>query len=200
MHKAITMKFDQNNCYTYGDYLNFPDDIRAEIIDGKVYIKYSGNPPIHQKLLLEIMMQLHPYFKAKNKCCHLYMGPVDVVFVKEGQELKCSTNVVQPDIMVVCDKEKLSDPACIIGAPDTIIEIVSDDDPCHDYVRKLNLYNSFKVKEYWIVNPYQEYILIYLYKEPMGYLPPAVYSFKDKIKVNLFDDLEIDFAKIKEYL
>jgi len=81
-----------------------------------------------------------------------------------------------------------------------IIEVVSEYNPSHDYVRKLNLYNQFKVKEYWIINPYEQNILVYSYKDNIGFSSPKVYTFNDKVKVGIFEDLIIDLAQIKEVL
>ncbi|WP_238524581.1 Uma2 family endonuclease [Caldicellulosiruptor hydrothermalis] len=117
----------------------------------------------------------------------------NVILVEEEQDERQATNVVQPDISIICDKKKLTERGCV-GAPEMIIEVVSEYNPSHDYVRKLNLYNQFKVKEYWIVNPNNQTILIYRLKDNEDYLPPEAYTFNDKVKVGIFEDLIIDFA------
>ena len=88
----------------------------------------------------------------------------------------------------------MTDKGCT-GSPDMIVEVVSPFNPSNDYVRKLNLYEEFKVKEYWIVNPMRKNILVYTLTEN-GYDAPTSYTFNDKVKVNIFDDLEIDFNSI----
>ena len=105
--------------------------------------------------------------------------------------LKNSKNIVQPDISVICDKNKLTDKYCI-GSPDMIVEVISPYNPSNDYIKKLNLYEQFKVKEYWIVNPMKKNILVYTLTDN-GYGAPKMYSFNDKVKVNIYNDLEIDF-------
>ena len=104
-----------------------------------------------------------------------------------------SKNVVQPDISVICDKNNLTDKGCT-GSPDMIIEVVSPFNLASDYIRKLNLYDQYKIREYWIVNPVKETVLVYrLDNGTNQYAAPESYTFKDKIKVGIYDNLEIDF-------
>lgn len=99
---------------------------------------------------------------------------------------------IEPDISVICDPNKISQKGCK-GAPDWIIEIVSPSNSSHDYVKKLNLYLDAGVREYWIVNPKTETILVYFFEqEILG----QSYTFSDKVKVNIYDDLTIDFTDI----
>ncbi len=102
-------------------------------------------------------------------------------------------NVVEPDISVICDPDKLTDQGCA-GAPDWIVEIVSPSNSSHDYIRKLNLYADAGVREYWIVNPIKETIFVYHLEETK--FEAAAYTFQDKIKVNIYDDLWIDFTEL----
>ena len=99
---------------------------------------------------------------------------------------------LEPDISVVCDKNKLNDHGCS-GAPDWIIEIVSPSSRPMDYYTKLSLYRSAGVREYWIVDPMKQTILVYDMEHDSA---PAIYSFADNIKVNIYDDLWIDFRKL----
>ena len=100
---------------------------------------------------------------------------------------------MEPDISVICDRSKLTDRGCT-GAPDWIIEIISPVTSSHDYIRKLNLYADAGVREYWIVDPRTEKITVY-YLEVSD---PVIdnYTFQDKIKVNIYDDLWIDFKEL----
>lgn len=78
-----------------------------------------------------------------------------------------------------------------------IVEVVSPFNPNSDYIRKLNLYDQYKVREYWIVNPMKETILVYSLDETNQYSAPDSYTFKDKIKVGIYDNLEIDFNSLE---
>jgi len=186
--------------YTYADYLEFPEDARVELIDGVIYDMSPAPSRKHQKIVVELTTVINNYLKASRKFCEIYTAPFDVVLVEEGQDEKQAINVVQPDISIICDKKKLTEKGCI-GAPEMIIEVVSESNFSHDYIRKLNLYTQFKVKEYWIVNPNNQTILVYRLKDnEEDYLPPVAYTFSDAVKVGIFEDLIIDFAQIKEVL
>ena len=183
-----------NKVYTYYDYLNFPNDEFVEIIDGKIFAMSPAPSRIHQELIMEISAELRNYIKSNKGQCKVYPAPFDVVLINENENENDSKNIVQPDISVICDKNKLNDKGCF-GSPDMIVEIVSKFNPGNDYVKKLYLYEKYKVKEYWIVNPMKKNILVYTLTES-GYNQPDLYTFNDKIKVNIFNNLEIDFNGI----
>ena len=185
--------------YTYADYLQLPQDARVELIDGIIYDISPAPSRVHQKIVSELTITIGSYLRQNKKPCEIYTAPFDVVLIEEGHDEKQATNVVQPDISIICDKKKLTERGCV-GAPEMVIEVVSENNPAHDYIRKLNLYTQFGVKEYWIVNPYEQNIFVYVYRPETGYSYPKVYTFNDKIKVSLFEDLMIDFSQIKEVL
>lgn len=141
-----------NKVYTYYDYLNFPNDEFVEIIDGKIFAMSPAQSRIHQELIMEISAELRNYIKSNKGQCKVYPAPFDVVLINENENENDSKNIVQPDISVICDKNKLNDKGCF-GSPDMIVKIVSKFNPGNDYVKKLYLYEKYKVKEYWIVNP-----------------------------------------------
>lgn len=183
-----------NKVYTYNDYLNFSNDEIVEIIDGKIFAMSPAPSRIHQELIMEISAELRNYVKANNGQCKVYPAPFDVVLIDDDKTEMDSKNIVQPDISVICNRSKLNDKGCL-GSPDMIVEVVSKFNPGNDYVKKLYLYEKYKVKEYWIVNPMKKNILVYTLTEN-GYNEPDLYTFNDKIKVNTFADLEIDFSSI----
>ena len=183
-----------NKVYTYYDYLNFPNDEFVEIIDGKIFAMSPAPSRIHQELIMEISAELRNYIKSNKGQCKVYPAPFDVVLINENENENDSKNIVQPDISVICDKNKLNDKGCF-GSPDMIVKIVSKFNPGNDYVKKLYLYEKYKVKEYWIVNPMKKNILVYTLTES-GYNQPDLYTFNDKIKVDIFNNLEIDFNGI----
>lgn len=179
----------QKKEYTENDYYNLPEDIRAEIINGRIY--YQAAPSrIHQKLLSELHVVIHSYIKAKGGKCQVYPAPF-AVKLKEDKR-----NIVEPDISVICDTKKLTDKGCS-GAPDWIIEIVSPSSSSHDYVRKLNLYAESGVREYWIVNPMNQTVFVY-YLEEDGFQAVS-YHFTDKVRVNIYEDFQIDFGTLDLY-
>lgn len=180
-----------NKIYTYDDYLKFSDDEIVEIIDGRILAMSPAPNRIHQELIIEIASEIRNYIKSNNGKCKVYPAPFDVILKNDNEDIKNSKNIVQPDISVICDKNKLNDKGCI-GAPDMIVEVASPSNFRDDYIKKLHLYERFKVKEYWIISPVKKNILVYTLTDT-GYDMPDVYTFNDEIKVNIFENLKIDF-------
>ena len=175
------------NIYTEGDYYNLPENVRAELIDGQIYY-ISAPSRIHQKILSFLHVRIANYIDSKNSPCEVYPAPFAVKLFSEDDR-----NVVEPDISVICDPNKLTDQGCT-GAPDWITEIVSPSNPGHDYVRKLNLYMDAGVREYWIVNPNEQEVLVYFGEQDN--FKVKSYTFQDKIEVNIYDNLWIDFKEL----
>lgn len=170
---------------TLEQYEALPEDVRAEVFDGQIY--YMASPSqIHQSILLELCTLLNSYVKKRKGDCRVFPAPFDV---------KLSDNpltIVQPDIMIVCDKEKLDENRCN-GAPDFVIEIVSPGNPSDDYIRKAYYYKNYGVREYWIVDPKRRMVTVNYFE---GELIQVAYSFDAAIRVNIYDDLFIDFSEI----
>lgn len=177
----------QPEIITLEQYENLPEDIRAEVFEGQIYYM-AGPSQVHQTILLELSSALNAYVKNKKGRCRVFIAPFDV---------KLSTSpllLVQPDIMIICDKDKLDGKRCN-GAPDFIIEIVSPSNPSDDYIRKLYYYKNYGVQEYWIVDPTSQTVLVYIFEQDSFNV--RQYSFQDKIKVNIYDDLWIDFTELE---
>jgi len=181
-----TMEIPKERTYTEIEYYNLPEDVRAELIDGQIY--YMSAPSrIHQKILSDLHASIHQYIKGKGGSCEVYPAPFAVKLFNDRK------TIVEPDISVICDSDKLTDSGCS-GAPDWIIEIISPSTSGHDYIRKLNLYANAGVREYWIVNPINQSVYVYHLEESK--FETYAYTFHDKIKVNIYNDLWIDFAEI----
>lgn len=182
------MSLAQARLYTEEDYYNLPDDIRAELIDGVLIYNQAAPSRTHQQILSELHIAIGAYLKSKGGSCRVYPAPF-AVKLKEDRN-----TIVEPDISVICDRNKLTDCGCT-GAPDWIIEIVSPSNSSHDYILKLNLYANAGVREYWIVDPTKESIFVY-YLEKEHFKAEA-HTFHDNIKVNIYEDLSIDFANLE---
>lgn len=185
----------QNKLYNYADYMSYRENERVEIIDGHIYAMSPAPSRVHQKIIATLVIEIGNYIRSNKGSCEVYPAPFDV-FLFDEETLENCRNIVQPDISVICDKHKLTDKGCA-GAPDFIIEVVSPYNPSSDYVRKLSLYEHYKVREYWIVNPMEQTIFVYKLEDNMQYGSPKAYTFKDKIKVGIYDMLEINFADIE---
>ena len=178
----------QQIVYTEDDYYNIPEHVRAELIDGQIY--YQAAPSrIHQELLNFLNTEINIYMRSKNGFCKVYPAPFAVKLFADRE------NIVEPDISVICDRKKLTDRGCT-GAPDWIVEIISPNNPEHDYIRKLNLYKDAGVREYWIVDPRSEKVLVYhLEQEKFQF---EQYTFQNKVKAGIYEDFWIDFGEFEE--
>lgn len=179
----------QKEITTLEQYESLPEDVKAEIFDNEIY--YMASPSeVHQTLLLELATLINLYIKQKQGNCKVLPAPFDV---------KLSDNpltIVQPDIMIVCDKNKLDGKRCN-GAPDFIIEIISPNNSSHDYIKKAYYYQKYGVREYWIVNPINKTITVnYFEGDRVG----ISHNFDSTIKVNIYEDLYIDFSEINTSL
>lgn len=151
---------DLTKSYTYADYLTWNFQERLEILKGRIFKMSPAPSRKHQRISKEISGIFYNYFK--NKSCEFYVAPFDVRLInyKKSTADNQITTVFQPDICVICDKEKLDDRGCI-GAPDLIVEILSPGNSKKEMDIKFDLYEENGVKEYWIVEPFQKSILIY---------------------------------------
>ena len=168
-----------------------PENERYELIDGRIYMMASPSVN-HQYIIGEIHGELRNYLKGKK--CRPFMAALDVVLFEKDKKTDASQNVFQPDVFVVCDPNKIGDKR-INGAPDLIVEVVSPSSEIHDYLRKFKVYMQYGVKEYWIANPMKKEITVYFNTEDEE--DYKTYTFDDKIKVGIFEDLEIDFKELQ---
>lgn len=176
----------QTKTYTIDDYENLPESVHAELIGGQMYYRSTPNR-MHQEVLSFLLFTIANYIDSNGNPSEVYPGPFAVKLFHDRDD------TVEPDISVICDPEKLTDRGCT-GAPDWIIEIISSSNLKHDYVRKLNLYLDAGVREYWIVDPRDRKILVYYLKnEHTEDFMVKPYTFQDKVKANIYEDLCIDF-------
>lgn len=176
--------------YTMEDYYAVPPERRAELING-VFYDMASPSPVHQMIATEIWQSLKNYIRSRNGTCIPFVSPIDVC-------LSCDEKtMVQPDVLVVCDREKIR-PQYIFGAPDLVVEIVSSSTRKKDMYLKLERYASAGVREYWIVDPGKEKVLVY---DLEGDTFPAIYGFDSCIPVGIFSgDCRIDFQEIRDYI
>lgn len=186
---------DKNERYSYADYLAWDDGKRWELIDGQAFCMSPGPMRQHQHISKLLGRQIDAYLSDKS--CEMYYAPFDVRLV-EAQDTVADDyidTVVQPDILVVCDPAKLDDKGCI-GAPDLIIEILSPATARMDMTIKFDLYQRFGVKEYWIVHPNDQTVLVFKLLETGLYGVPERYCAEDTIAVTLLGDLNLDLTKV----
>jgi len=178
--------------YTYKDYLSWGDDVRFELLDGIPHMM-AAPTRWHQLVTSEIHGQLWSWLR--DKPCEVYAAPFDVRLFPEAD--KSDRVVVQPDVLVICDGEKLSDGKACQGAPDFVVEVASKGTRGKDFREKKALYEKAGVREYWVV----EAGAVYKYMPADGGYQETVYDLDDDftIGVDVLPGCDIDFRKIREF-
>jgi Uma2 family endonuclease len=171
--------------YTVENIYALPEGQRAELIDGRMYMMAPPNTR-HQSLVSELTITIGSYIRSRSGDCKVFPAPFAVFLNKDD------LTYVEPDLAVICDREKITEKGCN-GAPDWIIEVVSPSTSRIDYGIKLFKYRSAGVREYWIVNPKTRTVNLFDFEhEKMS----NQYSFEDTIPVCIYDDLEINIAEL----
>lgn len=183
----------KNNSFNYSDYLNWPEDERWELIEGVPYNMTPAPSRAHQKILAAVLTKFYSFLEDKE--CEVYSAPFDVRLPEGQEEPQEITTVVQPDLVVVCDRAKLDDKGCI-GSPDLIVEITSPSTVRKDIKEKFYLYERMGVKEYWIINPIDETLIAFILDSNGKYGRPGIYSREDTIQVGVLTELSIPLKDI----
>ncbi len=181
--------------YTYGDYLNWDDDERWELYEGIPVNMSPGPARRHQKLL----GNLHGFFynAQKNtslKDCEIYMAPFDVRLPQKDEADENIITVLQPDLIIVCDKNKLDDRG-MRGAPDILFEILSPSTASRDQGIKRDLYEKHGVAEYWILDPVGQSAMVYLLQNG-SYGKPIVFSMENNPHLFMFNEVIIPLGEL----
>jgi len=179
--------------YTYKDYLVWPDDERWELIDGVAYNMSPAPSRKHQKILRELVKLYANYLTGKT--CEVYHAPFDVRLPKASEKDESIDTVVQPDLVVICDQSKLDDRGCK-GAPDLVVEILSPHTAKKDMEDKFLLYERVKVKEYWIIDPHNNTVLVYKLEDNNKYGRHKINSTEDELKPGIFEDMVIKLMEV----
>ena len=173
--------------YTLEDYYALPDDRRVELIDGVIYDMAAPSYE-HQTISGELSYQLQDFVKKNGGKCRVLTAPFDVQLDKDNRTM------VQPDIMVICDPDKVNSRG-LYGAPDFIVEILSPTTAKTDMTVKLYKYMKADVREYWVVDPESRQIFVYRKKEESILL--VTYTFDDAVPVGIWDGkCKVDFGEI----
>lgn len=171
--------------YTVADIEALPEGERAELIDGEMF-RMDAPMTVHQRLLMELAFEIKLYIRNKKGKCEVLPAPYGVYIKKDRR------NFVEPDISVICDKEKIDAKGCQ-GAPDWIIEIVSPSSAKMDYERKVTLYRESGVREYWIVDAERETVTVFDFEHEKE---AVRYAFTERIRAGIFDDLYLHLSEM----
>ena len=185
----------ENKKYSYADYLTFPDDVSVEIIDGVIYKTYGMSPAprrYHQEIATNLIIEIGTLLKNQN--CSIFSAPFDVVFAEKDRKDNEINTVVQPDISIICDKNKLNEFGCK-GAPDWIIEILSPSTASKDLNQKLKLYEKYGVREYWVIDTFDKIVMVFILNngkyEIGGHFGP-----QDFLSPKIFPDFSVDLSEV----
>ena len=172
------------NGFTYSHYVSWPEDERWEIIAGEAYAMTPAPSIRHQNISLFISSQFAQFFRGTG--CRPFHAPTDVVFDER--------NVVQPDILVVCHKNKITENN-IQGAPDLIVEILSPSTALKDKREKRALYERSGVREYLIVYPAEELVERFVLQDGR-YSMPDVFGSDDVLPLAIFPELHLKLWEV----
>ena len=188
------LAYEEERKWTYADYKEWELDPgeRYELIDGVAYAMAAPNT-VHQQVSMVLSAKLFNYFEGKP--CQPFAAPFDVRLFYEEDE--SDDTVVQPDLVVVCDPEKLGEEGCR-GAPNLVIEILSPSNTAIEMYRKLDLYQSAGVKEYWVIDPEQKLIEVYRLNGGNRY-ESYILRMGDTVQSTLFPGLAIPLETIFSY-
>jgi Uma2 family endonuclease len=178
--------------HTYADYLDWPADVRYELIDGIAYA--MGPAPVrrHQEVALELARQIADALDGSP--CRPYIAPFDVRLPRANEADEFVNTVVQPDISVICDKTKLDERGCR-GAPDWIIEVLSPSTAGHDQIVKRALYERVGVREFWLVHPVDKVVTIYLLQNG-AYGKPEVQELVESTSSTVLPEVRIVWERV----
>ncbi len=182
----------ENKSYTYEDYLIWPEDERWELIDGIPYMQAAPSWQ-HQAITFELGRQFGNYLVGKS--CRAFTAPFDLILPEDDLEEGKSKNVLQPDLLIVCNKSGLKGTG-YFGVPDLIIEVCSPSTIRNDKVLKFNRYEKAGVKEYWIIEPEGKFISIFTLQDNNRYGRPEIYTEVDKVNVGIFETLVVDLKLV----
>ena len=175
--------------YTYADYEKWDDDVRCELIDGVVFAMAA--PTVrHQRVNGEIFVQLKNFLRGK--ACEVFISPFDVrLNYNEADDV-----VVQPDILVICDKSKIENGKHCCGAPDFVVEVLSPSNSEHDTMVKLGKYLKAGVREYWIVDPENKIVAAHRLLDKQ--YTTVAYDAQDTAPVMVLEGCSINLSEVFE--
>lgn len=188
---------DLSKSYTYADYLLWQFDERVELIKGKIFTMSPAPGRSHQEISMALSVKIASFLKGKP--CKVYAAPFDVRLTRTNKSDSDNAiyTVVQPDICVICDLNKLDERGCI-GAPDLIVEILSSGNNKKEIQNKYETYQEVGVREYWIVHPEERTVLVYSLDAKRLFIPSRLMTEGDIVKSAVLNGFTLDLAEIFE--
>ncbi|MER0439900.1 Uma2 family endonuclease [Emticicia sp. W12TSBA100-4] len=184
-----------NGIYTYADYLTWKFEQTVELIKGRI-LQMSAPSRRHQGMSMELSATVYQKFKGHR--CKFYAAPFDVRLYDKSKSVKANKDiytVVQPDISIICDLEKLDEKGCL-GAPDLVIEILSPGNSSKEMKLKKALYEESGVREYLIFDPDHENVFQFHLTEADIYSPATIYVDDEILTSVIFPDFHINLKEV----
>lgn len=196
----MELSLDITKRYSYADYLTWLDDKKRELLEGFIKLMSPAANTRHARVVRSINRKIDNYITRRKGHCEAFTAPFDVRLPKNGETAdKDIFTVVQPDICVICDPDKIDEKGCI-GAPDMIVEVLSPGTKKYDLNDKYQIYETYGVKEYWVVDPYSKDITVFILREDGKYQDGIIYelidSISNKVPVYSLPGLEIDVEDV----
>ncbi|MDO5133370.1 MAG: Uma2 family endonuclease [Eubacteriales bacterium] len=176
---------DPDKVYTIEDFRQLPEGFRAELVDGKLFFMESPST-LHQEIVGELYFAVAGFVKSNGGSCRPFIAPYDVYL--NGDE----SRILEPDLIVVCEPDKIREHGCC-GAPDWVVEVTSPSTRKRDLGQKLFLYREAGVREYWLINPTNRVVIVYVFE--LGE-DAAFYSFEDEIRGHVFPAFRIRLSDV----
>ncbi len=194
MNEVQLSDLDESSLYSYADYCSWKFQERIELIKGKIFKMTPAPLRIHQTIVVKLTSKFDQFLSGKT--CQVYVAPFDVRLpTKNEVSDELISTVVQPDLVVVCDLEKLDERGCI-GAPDLVIEILSSQGMKKDMFVKYKLYEESGVPEYWVVFPNESSITAYELDDQSKYVQKGVYDIQDSISPNALPEMVLSLNTV----
>ena len=181
--------------YTYEDYenLQLPEGKRVEVIDGVIY-DMSGPSIVHQEVIGYMYRRFCDFFDANHGACRVLLSPLDVRLEYDSGDM----TVVQPDLVVICDRSRIDKMKSIKGAPDFVLEVLSPSSRKMDLNIKMQKYRKSGVREYWVIDPFALAVIKTVFE---GEESTSLHTFDDEIPVAIYDGkLKICLKPVKQYI
>ena len=186
-------QLDLNKSYTYADYLTWRFTEYVELIRGKVMRRMSAPTSAHQQVSINLSGELRSFLKGRP--CRIFAAPFDVRLLRSTANGDAQVKtVVQPDLCVVCDLDKIDEKGCL-GAPDWIIEILSPSTALRDTRTKFDLYAENGVSEYWVVSPDERRVVAYQLEDG-AYAITGEYYGLGQIPSRTLPELQLEWADV----
>ncbi|MDR0586125.1 MAG: Uma2 family endonuclease [Treponema sp.] len=193
MPTALKKEEEGKTRYTYADYLAWETDKRYELINGEAWMMAAPSVA-HQIVSRELLGQFWNFLKGKP--CQVFAAPLDVRLFPEKDQ--SDDTVVQPDLLVVCDRAKTANNRACRGAPDLVIEIRSPSNTEIPLLLKFTKYLKAEVREYWLIDPETKDIQVHVLEKENGtsHYISTVHSNTQSLDVSILPGLTVDFAGI----